>query len=107
MALVRDEYWLKLAGRERAGKDGKAEKLWRVGKREEVGFKARNKLITGESTLQGWKGAELMTVVEWCVSGAKDLKFIGRAFHMQREELRNERSADLSLVETGGRKRYR
>ena len=22
-----------------------------------------------------------MTVVEWCVSGAKDLRFIGREFH--------------------------
>ena len=30
------------------------------------------------SALQGWKGVELMTVVEWCVSGAKDLRFIGR-----------------------------
>ena len=26
--------------------DGRAEKLWRVGKSEEVGFKARKKLIT-------------------------------------------------------------
>ena len=42
-----------------------------------------------------------MTVVEWCVSGAKDLRFIGREFHKRGEELRNDRSANLSLVETG------
>ena len=29
-----------------AGRHGRAEKLWRVGKSEEVGFKARKKLIT-------------------------------------------------------------
>ena len=46
MALVRDEYWLKLAGRKGAGRHGSAEKLWRVGNSEEVGFKARKKLIT-------------------------------------------------------------
>ena len=39
-----------------------------------------------------------MTVVEWCVSGAKDLRFIGREFHKWGEELRNDRSANLSLV---------
>ena len=44
-----------------------------------------------------------MTVVEWCVSGAKDLRFIDREFHKRGEELRNDRSANLSLVETGGR----
>ena len=43
-----------------------------------------------------------MTVVEWCVSGAKDLRFIGRKFHKRGEELRNDRSANLSLVKTGG-----
>ena len=48
-----------------------------------------------------------MTVVEWCVSGAKDLTFIGREFHKRGEELRNDRSANLSLVETGGRERHR
>ena len=53
-----------------------------------------------ESALQGWEGVELVTVVEWCVSGAKDLRFIGREFHKRGEELRNERSANLSLVET-------
>ena len=41
-----------------------------------------------------------MTVVEWYVSGAKDLRFIGR-------ELWKDRSANLSLVETGGRERHR
>ena len=40
-----------------------------------------------ESALQGWEGVELMTVVEWCVSGTKDLGFIGREFHMRGEEL--------------------
>ena len=49
MALIRNHDWLKQAGREGAGKDEKAEKLWRVGKSEEVGFKARKKLIARES----------------------------------------------------------
>ena len=40
-----------------------------------------------------------MTVVEWCVSRAKDIRFIGREFHKRRVELRNDRSANLSLVE--------
>ena len=48
-----------------------------------------------------------MTVVEWCVSRAKDLRFIGREFHKRGKELRNDRSANLSLVETGGRERHR
>ena len=48
-----------------------------------------------------------MTVVEWCVSGANALKFIGREFHKRGEELRNDRSANLSLVETGERERQR
>ena len=60
-----------------------------------------------ESALQGWEGVELVTVVEWCVSWAKDLRFIGRKFHRRGEKLRNDRSANLSLVETGGRERYR
>ena len=42
-----------------------------------------------------------------CVSGAKDLRFIGREFHKQGEELQRDRSANLSLVETGGRERHR
>ena len=48
-----------------------------------------------------------MTVVEWCVFRAKDLRFIGREFHKQGEELRNDRLANLNLVETGGRERHR
>ena len=39
--------WSKLAGLEGAGNDGKAEKLRRVGKSENVDFKARKKLIAG------------------------------------------------------------
>ena len=73
-----------------------------------MGFKARKKLITRkrESALQGWEEVELMTVVECCVLGAKDLRFIGRKFH-KRGELRNDRSSNLSLVETGERERHR
>ena len=48
-----------------------------------------------------------MTVVDWCVSGAKDLRFIGRESHKRGEESRNDRSANLSLMETGGRERHR
>ena len=48
-----------------------------------------------------------MTVVKWYVSGAKDLRFIGREFHKRGEELRNDRSVNLSLKETGGRERHR
>ena len=59
-----------------------------------------------ESALQGGEGVELVTVVEWCVSEAKDLRFIGREFKRE-EELRNDRSANMSLVETGGRERHR
>ena len=44
--MIKD--WLKLVGREGGGKDEKAEKLWRVGRSEKVGFKARKKLIAGE-----------------------------------------------------------
>ena len=60
-----------------------------------------------ESALQGCEGVELVTVVEWCVSRAKDLRFNGREFHKRGEELQNDRSANLSLVETGGRERHR
>ena len=45
MALIRDEYWLKLAGRKRSRKNGRAGNSWRVEKSKEVGFKARKKLI--------------------------------------------------------------
>ena len=48
-----------------------------------------------------------MTVVEWDVSGAKDLRLIGREFHKRGEELRNKRSANVSLEETDGRERHR
>ena len=73
-----------------------------------MGFKARKKLIARKRECsQWWEGVEMVTVVEWCVSGAKDLRFIGREFHIRGEELRNDRSANLSLVETGGRERYR
>ena len=44
---------------------------------------------------------------EWCVSGAKDLRFIGREFPNGGEELRNDRSANLNVVKTGGRERHR
>ena len=47
-----------------------------------------------------------MTVVDWCVLGANDLRFIDE-FDKREEELRNDRSANLSLMETGGRERYR
>ena len=76
-----------------------------------MGFKARKKTdYEKESALQGWEGVELMTLVEWCVSGAKDFIFIDRDFQKRGEELRNDRSANLSLVETGetgGRERHR
>ena len=48
-----------------------------------------------------------MTVVQWCVSGANYLRFIGKEFRKRGEELRNGRSANMSLVETGGRERHR
>ena len=48
-----------------------------------------------------------MTVVKWCVSGVKDLRCIGKEFHKRGKELRNDRSANLSLVEIGGRERHR
>ena len=60
-----------------------------------------------ESALQGWEVVKLMPVVEWCVSGAKDLRFVGREFHKRGEELWNGRSANLSLVETSRRERHR
>ena len=48
-----------------------------------------------------------MTVVECCVSGAKDLRFIGREFHKWGEELQNDRLANVSLVESGGSERHK
>ena len=72
-----------------------------VGKSEKDAFKVGNKLIAGESALIGWEGVELMTAVEWCLSKAKELRFMGREFHTWGDEFRNERSANFSLVETG------
>ena len=47
VALVRDEYWLKLAGRERSREKGESREIMDgMEKNEEVGFKARKKLIT-------------------------------------------------------------
>ena len=37
-----------------------------------------------------------MPVVEWCVSGAKGLRFVGREFHQREEEVRNDQSANLA-----------
>ena len=59
-----------------------------------------------ENALQGWEGVELMTVVEWCVCVCQEHR-IGRKFHKRGEELRNDRSANLSLVETDGREIHR
>ena len=41
------------------------------------------------------------------MSGENDPRFIGREFHKRGEELRNDRSANLSLVERGERERHR
>ena len=72
-------------------------------------FKARKKLIARERECftRVWEGVELATVMEWCVSGAKDIRFIGREFYKRGEVLRNDRSANLSLVETNERERHR
>ena len=48
-----------------------------------------------------------MTVVKWCVLGAKDLRSIDREFHKRGEELRNDLSAILRLVEAGGKERHK
>ena len=42
-------------------------------------------------------------MVKWCLSGAKDLRFIGREFQKRGEKLQNDRPANLSLVEIDGR----
>ena len=76
-------------------------------KEERSGFEARKKLISRESALKGWEGVEPVTVVDQCVSGANDLRFIGREFHKWGDKLRNEGSANLSVVETGGRERHK
>ena len=60
-----------------------------------------------ERALQGWEIVELMPVVEWCVSGANNLRLVGREFHKRGEKLRIDRSSNLSLVEIGGRESHR
>ena len=49
----------------------------------------------------------MMPVMERCVSVANYLIFVGKEFHKRGEELRNDRSANLSLVKTGRRERHR
>ena len=52
-----------------------------------MSFKAqKNSLRERDNALQGWEGVELLTVVKWCASGAKALRFIGREFHKREEE---------------------
>ena len=69
-----------------------------------MSFKALKKLITRKRECSARvEGVELMTVAERCVSGAKDLRFIGREFRKPGEDLRNDRLANFSPVETGGR----
>ena len=41
------------------------------------------------------------------MSGEKDLRLIGREFHKRGEELRADRSTNLSLVETDEMERHR
>ena len=55
--------------------------------REREKERGRERERERERALQGWDGVELMTVVEWCVLGAKDRRCIGREFHMRGEEL--------------------
>ena len=84
MALVRDEYWIKLAGRERSRE-----------KRESREIMEGKKLITRKRECsERVQGVELMTVVEWCMSGAKGLRLIGREFH------RRERSCGMIDLQT-------
>ena len=79
MAFVRDEYWLKLAGRERSREKRESRQLWRVGQSKDVGFRARKKQIARKRECSTRvEGVELVTVVTWCVSGAKNLRLIGR-----------------------------
>ena len=79
-----------------------------VGKSKEVGFKARKKLIARKRECSARVGRSRASDCGGVVLfGAKDLRFIGREFHKRGEELRNDRSPNLSLVETGGRERHR
>ena len=54
-----------------------------------------------------FEGVELMTAVQCCVSGAKDVRFNGREIHKRGEELWSDRPENLSMVETGGTERHR
>ena len=73
-----------------------------------MGFKARKKLNTGKRECSARVGRRTAGDCGrvMCVR-SKDLRFIGREFHKRGEKLRNDRSANLSLVETGGRERHR
>ena len=82
--------------------------MWRVEKSKEVGFKARKKLITRKrecSARVGRSRADDCGGVV-CVR-SKDIRFIGGEFLKRGENLLNDRSANFSLMETGGRKRHR
>ena len=74
-------------------------------------FKARKKLIARKRECSTRVGRSRVggcsRVVCVRLSGAKDLRFIGRELHKRGEELRNDRSPNFSLVETGGRERHR
>ena len=73
-----------------------------------MGFKARKKLITRKRECSARVGRSRADDCGRVVcAGANDLRFIGREFHKRKEELRNDRSGNLSLVETGGRERHR
>ena len=74
-----------------------------------IGFKARKKLIVGERKCSKRVGRSRTSDCGGavCVSGAKDLRFIGTEFHKWGDGLQNERSPNLSLVETGERERHR
>ena len=46
MALIRDEYWLKLAGKERNRETRESIEIMEGGKECRMGFKPRNKVLT-------------------------------------------------------------
>ena len=69
---------------------------------------ARKKLITRKRECSARVGRSRAYDCDGVVYvRTKDLRFIGREFHKRGEKLRNDRSANLSLVETGGRNRHR
>ena len=63
MALVHDEYWYKLTGRERSRETRESRKIWRVVKSEEVGFKARKKLKLVVKCLRAWSWRPILFVI--------------------------------------------